>query len=153
MHRMRRANGMSASSCFQHGNCSSCVGTTSRHGQAFDLGISASGGRTPSTCDHRHPLPHACSMPWGGGIRLASGRDMIPRAGFKTANTSLCCHGSAAEQTEPCSCSTGDSSNEVCAPQALCVVPRGCGGRSPFMACASWAISSRHRQLMNRTSA
>ena len=89
----------------------------------------------------------------GGGIRLASGRDMIPRAGFKTANTSLCCHGSATEQTEPRSCSTGDSSNEVCARQALCVVPCGCGGHSPLMACAFGASNSRQLQLMSRTSA
>ena len=88
----------------------------------------------------------------GGGIRLASGRDMIPRAGFKTANTSLCCHGSATEQTEPRSCSTGGISNEVCARQALCVVPCSCGGRSPLMACAIWAINSRQLQSMNRTS-
>ena len=151
MHRMRRAKGMSAISCFQHGICSSCVGTTSRHGQALDLGISASGGRAPSTCGHRHPPPHACPMPWV--VTQASGRDMLPRAGFKTANTRLCCHGSATEQTEPCSCSTGGGSNEVCARQALCVVPCGCSGRSPAIACASWATNSRQLQSMNRTSA
>ena len=140
---------MSASSCFQNGICSSCVGTTSWCGQALDLGVSASGGRAPSPCGHRHPPPHAWPMPWL--VILASGRDMLPRAGPKTTSTSLWCHGSAAEQTETRSRSTGGSSNGVCARQALCVVPRGCGSRSPLMACATWAISSRQLQSMSRT--